>query len=80
MDKLKKKFGIDWGIGIMTENPDKFQNKETKYQKRFWVKYDGYWYLTALLPHLHEQNHFIDKVSKAKTKEEFEELLISIIK
>ncbi len=80
MDKLKKKFGIDWGIGIMTENPDKFQNKETNYQKRFWVKYDGYWYLTALLPHLHEQNHFLDKVSKAKTKEEFEELLISIIK
>ena len=80
MDKLEKKFGIDWGIGIMTDIPDKFQTKETNNQNRFWDKYDGYWYLTALLPHLHEQNHFIDKVSKAKTKEEFEELLISIIK
>ena len=35
MDTLKKKFDIDWGIGIMTENPDKFKNKETKYQKDF---------------------------------------------
>ena len=80
MSTIKKKFDINWGIGIMTENPDKFKNRETKYQKRFWVKYDDFWYLTALLPHLNEHVMFLNELTKCSSKNDVENLLISIIK
>ena len=80
LKRIKKQFNMDWGIGILTQNPTQFQNKETKYIKRFWVYWDGFWYLTCLLPHLNEHVVFLNELTKCSSKNDVENLLISIIK
>lgn len=52
METIKiKKFDsmVNIGVGILTKNPDIVSKSELQcYDKRIWVQYEGYWYLTKL--------------------------------
>lgn len=76
MDKIIKfKKEIEYGIGTMTETPDKYRNSPA-YMKRFWIKYDGFWYLTKFLPDLGEDKIFLNKIKNNCYNKEQLELMI----
>lgn len=77
---IKFKKEIIYGIGTMTENPEQYEDKPTNYLLRFWIKYDGYWYLTKLLPELNEDKIFISKIkNNCYNKEQLEEYILAIL-
>lgn len=81
MDKIIKfKKEIEYGVGTMTENPEKYIKRPTNYLKRFWLKYDGYWYLTKLLPELNEDKIFISKIkNNCYNREQLEEYILAVL-
>lgn len=81
MDKIIKfKKEIVYGVGTMTENPEKYRKSPSNYLLRFWIKYEGYWYLTKLLPELNEDKIFISKIkNNCYNKEQLEEYILAVL-
>lgn len=81
MDKIINfKKEIEYGVGTMTENPEKYRKSPSNYLLRFWIKYEGYWYLTKLLPELNEDKIFISKIkNNCYNKEQLEEYILAVL-
>lgn len=81
MEKIIKfKKEIEYGVGTMTDNPEQYIKIPTKYLKRFWLKYEGYWYLTKLLPELNEDKIFISKIkNNCYNREQLEEYILAVL-
>lgn len=77
---IKFKKEIEYGVGTMTENPEKYRKSPSNYLLRFWIKYEGYWYLTKLLPELNEDKIFISKIkNNCYNKEQLEEYILAVL-
>lgn len=81
MEKLIKfKKEILFGVGTMKDNPENYQPSPANYMLRFWINYEGYWYLTKLLPELNEDKIFINKLKKeCYNKQQLEEYILSVL-